>query len=116
MTRHSPTINRKIQIMAFAMLVAFVTSLFSVIPTSLSHAKNHEGSHIMSVQGMAPAPSPENTRHMHMEKCGMTSCSVSVPAMENGSVLLAARQVHFTDLNSIPSGLDLAPPGRPPSA
>lgn len=100
--------------MSFFMALAFALNIFSVIPMAESHAKGEDASHYMTSAMNDVSKTPAMLHHDHVEKCGVASCAIALPAHFSVTATVFGTKIPFNTIVAQATLRHLTPPDRPP--
>tara|TARA_R110000782_G_scaffold259957_1_gene351033 strand:+ start:3188 stop:3538 length:351 start_codon:yes stop_codon:yes gene_type:complete len=96
------------------MAIAIALNVFAIIPTAESHQAIESATHFMVSAADDLSKSHETDRHNHIEKCGMTSCAISLPANFQVTPTAFGTKTSFDAFAVQVASLASAPPEQPP--
>jgi hypothetical protein len=102
--------------MSLVIALIFAFNIFAVVPMAENHVNADGMDHFMIAENDDLSNSTEKTRHGHIEKCGVASCSIAYPELQNNTAAFSGTKTSFTISPSQLGSLSLFPPERPPKA
>ena len=102
--------------MSLVIALIFAFNIFAVVPMAENHANEDGMDHFLVAEQDDLSKSTEKTRHGHIEKCGVASCSIAYPEFQNDTSTFSGTKTSFAILSSQHGSLSLFPPERPPKA
>ena len=107
-------LNWRRKSMSVLIALAIALNVFAVIPSAESHAASESASHFMVSAAGDLSKSHETDRHNHIEKCGMTSCAISLPANFQVTPTAFGTRTTFDAFTIQVASLASVPPEQPP--
>ncbi|WP_373086115.1 hypothetical protein [Sneathiella sp.] len=96
------------------MALAFALNIFAVIPAAESHEKGENVSHyVISAMGDF-SKAPAKSYHNHVEKCGVASCAIGLPAYFSVTTTAFGTKTPFNTIAAHATLRHLTPLDRPP--
>ena len=100
--------------MSIFVALAIALNVFAIIPSAESHEANESPSHFMVSATGDLSKSHETDRHNHIEKCGMVSCAIGLPANFQVTTTTFGTKTPFDVIAVQVLSLASAPPEHPP--
>ncbi|MCF8466349.1 MAG: hypothetical protein K9G33_03020 [Sneathiella sp.] len=96
------------------MALAFALNIFAVMPAAESHEKGEDASHHMISATGDFSKAPAKSHHNHMEKCGVASCAIGLPAYFSVTTTAFGTKTPFNTIVAQVTLRHLTPLDRPP--